>query len=84
MIRRRFLLDRDPEEDWPTIFNQIRSFGYGTADICFTLNISRNLLWNWESRESKPNFENGRAVLKFLATLKVVKKSETNPITKAA
>lgn len=77
ILRRRFILERDPEVSWQEVIRELRSLGFGTSDICFTLNITHTLLWNWENEKSKPNFEHGRAVLKFLATLKVVKKSDT-------
>ena len=82
MIRRRIILQMDPEVVWPPVLTEIRRSGFGTADLCFTLNISRSLLSAWEKGASKPNFEHGRAILKLHA--KVVKKSETHCETEVA
>lgn len=77
MLRRRLILDRDPPIDWPDTFSQIRRHGFGSSEICFTLNIQRDILTKWERQDNKPNFENGRAILKLLEYLKTVSKMKT-------
>lgn len=76
MLNRRLILDRDPPVNWPATFTAIRLQGFGTAEICFTLNIERDLLAKWEKGVQNPNFENGRAVLKLLEYVNSVAKRQ--------
>lgn len=78
ILRRREILEPDPPINWPETLTRIRAVGrLTTADICFTLNIDRSMLWAWEKGQRKPNFEHGRLVLKYL---EVVQK--TVPLSK--
>lgn len=76
MIKRRFLLQRDPPIAWRDVVQEIRKHGYGSSEICFTLNITRIKLWHWENDPNpNPGYEDGRALLKFLSKVR----SLTNP-----
>lgn len=70
VIRRRVLLQRDPPIDWRGVLDEIRRCGFGTGDICFTLNIAHSTLWQLESKGSVPNYEIGAAILKLRAAVK--------------
>lgn len=67
---RRVVIQLDEPIDWVATLTQIRRQGWGTADICFTLNIERERLYSWERKGSKPSFETGRAILKLLHVVK--------------
>jgi DNA-binding transcriptional regulator YiaG len=65
VIRRRELLQRDPPVRWAQVIDEIRRTGYTTTAICRALNVARSTLWQWETFESCPNYEDGRALLKL-------------------
>jgi hypothetical protein len=73
MIHRREILQRDPPQDFPALLAAIRAHGYSTSEICFILNVPRSTLTSWErprgllDKPSIPNFEDGLAIIKFLA-----------------
>lgn len=75
MIHRREILERDPTVDWPTTLAAIRRHGYSASEICFVLNIDRPVYRAWDRGTTKPNFENGRALLKLLESV-----SKNSPI----
>lgn len=66
MIYRRLFVDRDPPIDWPATIAALRAHGYGSGEICFILNVERDMLWRWEHKKQCPNFEHGRYVLKVV------------------
>jgi DNA-binding transcriptional regulator YiaG len=71
VIKRRELLQRDPPVDFGLALAEIRRLGgFGTSELAFVLNIARTTLSSWESRGSKPGFEDGRAILKLLTQLR--------------
>lgn len=58
-------LQRDPEIVWSKVIDSIRRGGYTTSEICRILSVARSTLWQWETFESCPNYEDGRALLKL-------------------
>lgn len=84
MINRRQLLQRDPPVRWGDIIRDLRTAGWGTAELCFVLNVTRGAIWHWENDpEPRPPYEDGRALLKLHAqetvSIKVI--SVTRPPT---
>lgn len=65
-INRRQLLKRPDPVNFRAILMDIRRAGYGTSDICFTLNVARGTLWHWEQGKC-PNHHDGQALLAFHA-----------------
>lgn len=72
LIRRRQILERDAPVDFRATLSEIRRrSGWGTADLCFILCVNRSTLHYWETRrDSVPNYEDGRAIVKLLESLK--------------
>lgn len=70
MIRRRHVFQREPDTDFREVFAEIRRLsGWGTADLCFVLNVPRSTLASWEVRGSIPNHPDGQAILALLKSL---------------
>jgi hypothetical protein len=68
MLNRRELLQRDPAVPWRKLISELRGAGWGTAEMCFVLNVTRGTLWHWENdEEPNPGYEDGRALLKLHA-----------------
>lgn len=68
MLKRRFVLQRDPPFDAVAALTEIRRLmGWGSSDICFILNVPRPTLAGWEVRGSRPNVDDGDAIRKLLA-----------------
>lgn len=79
VIRRRFLLDRDEPIVWKSVVEELRRHGFGSSDICFTLNITRIKLWHWENDpEPNPGYEDGRALLKLLSKVRSLTNTSKN------
>jgi DNA-binding transcriptional regulator YiaG len=71
-IQRRKLLERDPPVDFAAVLTEIRRLtGWGTSDLCFILSVHRSTLHAWETRVGCiPNYEDGRAIVKLLETVR--------------
>lgn len=70
LINRRHAFQRDPDVDYRHLLAEIRRLtGYGTAELCFILNVPRSTLGSWETRGSIPNAHDGKAIEKFHASL---------------
>ncbi len=76
MIHRRLIIEFEPPVDWPDVFSQIRRLsGFGSGAIQFTLQCDHGQLARWEAGRNKPNYENGRNILKMLEYFKSARHS---------
>lgn len=67
ILRRRFVLERDPPFDVKGALGEIRRLQkWGTAELVFALNVSRGTLAGWEVRGSRPNVDDADAIRKLL------------------
>lgn len=63
MIARRFILERDEPADFPGAI-RIILLRYNLSQAAWILNVPRETLRSWLNG-SKPNYDDGRAVLKL-------------------
>lgn len=74
MLRRRYVLERDPPFDVRSALTEIRGLmGWGSSQIAFVLNVPRGTLAAWEIRGSRPNIDDGDAIRKLLASCRCPK-----------
>lgn len=70
MINRRQVLQREPPYNFVAALREIRTLtGWGSADLCFVLNVARGTLWHFE-KGSRPNVDDGDAIRKLLGSIK--------------
>ena len=69
------LLRRDPPFDAKAALSEIRRLtGWGSSQIAFALNVPRPTLAGWETRDYRPNVDDGDAIRKLL---QICRKADT-------